>query len=222
MQESGRYKFGNSFLENELPVCVYCGDPSTDRDHLISCSWEGHRSYVNQDKLVRACKWCNSLLSAVPIFSVPGRAHYLIGRYETKFNKVLKRPYHTEDEIIQTSNNIRILLAHSNEEKRWINQKISNLKRVWNGFDPLPIENVADIVKHGLKFSLPKPKLIAYCPEERRAVTGIPKVRKLTGLRKFRIIELKQSGRPFIDNDGKKWFFLMDAKEQNFDDRKAA
>ena len=222
MQENSKYKFGNSILEKNLPVCVYCGDPSTDRDHLIPCSWSGHRSYANQDQLVKACKWCNNLLGDVPIFSVQGRAHYLIARYEVKFRKVLNRPFHFEDEIVETSNNIRILLYQSNEEKRWIKEKISNLKRVWNGYEPLPIEKVEDIVKYGLKFYLAKPKLIAYCPELKRAISGLVNIRKFMRLQKFRILQLKQSGKPFIDEENKKWFLLLDGKKQTADYLKAA
>ena len=222
MQDSKEYKFGDSVIKNDLPICVYCGDPSTDRDHLISCSWEGHRSYVNRDKLVKACKWCNSLLGDVPIFSVPGRANYLISRYESKFTKVLSRPFHTEDEILETSNNIQVLLVHSNEEQKWIKEKIINLKSVWSGYEPVPIENIADIVKHGLRFYLPKHTIAAYYPDNKKVVTVYPKVRKLTKLRKFRILELKQSGKPFIDEEGRKWFLLLEGKINQEKQRMAA
>ena len=222
MQDSKEYKFGDSIIKDDLPVCVYCGDPSTDRDHLITCSWEGYKSYANRDKLVKACKWCNSLLGDVPIFSVPGRANYLISRYESKFTKVLSRPFHTEDEILETSNNIQVLLVHSNEEQKWIKEKIKNLKRVWNGYEPFPIQNIAEFVKHGLSFSLPKPKLIAYCPETEKSITGFPNIRKLMRLQKFRILELKQSGKPFIDDEGRKWFLLLEGKINQEKERMAA
>jgi len=48
MKQSTEYKFGDSFIKGDLPICVYCGDPSTDRDHLIPCSWEGYSLLCKQ------------------------------------------------------------------------------------------------------------------------------------------------------------------------------
>ena len=43
-----------------------------------------------------------------------------------------------------------------------------------------------------------------------------------TKLRKFRILELKQSGKPFIDEEGRKWFLLLEGKINQEKQRMAA
>jgi hypothetical protein len=216
---AGNDEAKTSFPEDrDLSLCVYCGDPSTDRDHLIPCSWEGHRSYDKPECLVKSCKWCNSLLGDVPLFSVPARAYYLIGQYERKFKRVLQRSYHSEKDILCTRNNVKLLLKTSNEEKRWIELKLQNLDRAYNGFSPLPILCIRDIVKHGLRFYPSRPKYCALCLDNQTCVTNITRLKAITGIRKFRLMQLRETGQHFADLEGLRWTFVYG---ENFRRKKA-
>lgn len=63
-----------------MKSCTYCGEPATDRDHLVSCASQGIRSY-SFGKIVPACRQCNGTLGAVPLQDISSRAGYLLQRY---------------------------------------------------------------------------------------------------------------------------------------------
>lgn len=55
----------SEWIKKHPNTCVYCGDPSTEKDHLLPLSWTGKaaRRWV---PTVPSCRSCNSILSDFP------------------------------------------------------------------------------------------------------------------------------------------------------------
>jgi hypothetical protein len=71
--------------------CVYCGEPATDRDHVVAHSLVNSASRdrtFDHDEVVPACKDCNGALNNKPLVTIAERAHWLSERLKKKLDKM--------------------------------------------------------------------------------------------------------------------------------------
>lgn len=119
---------------HKLNACTYCGI-TTDitRDHVIPVSWRGFgRDYAAGDT-IPACVECNCTLSDVPIFNVQDRSAYLVGRYKTKYKKLIMNPVWSEREISAMSCDFQSQIRSMMQEQQIINDRMINLIFVADG-----------------------------------------------------------------------------------------
>ena len=105
-------------------TCVYCGQPSSVRDHFYPRSAVSYWSGIFVSKHVRrlcftlpACFECNSLLGSRIALTFEGRREHLRARLGQRHRKLLKSPRWSGEELGELRG---MLLTHvrANQEKR--------------------------------------------------------------------------------------------------------
>ena len=83
----------------QTEFCVYCGDPATDRDHVIPSSYSQAIKTFGDTSWVWACRECNELLSNKMLVTVPIRAAYLADALKSRHKALLHTAKWTEEEL---------------------------------------------------------------------------------------------------------------------------
>lgn len=114
--------------------CVYCGDIATTRDHVIPVSFYPYRKrssrYHRNDWTVPACHECNISLGDKLLITVPGRAVWLLVRYQTKWRKILSTPFWSTDDVATLSGRFHDRMAAYSSLQRFAYQRLAHLELV--------------------------------------------------------------------------------------------
>jgi len=87
-----QHEFDNKVLPLRTTVkrvlCVYCGSPWSERDHLLPRGWSGEalRRYV---PTVPSCSSCNNILSAFPEPLIAARVEHIARRLRRHWSRLL-------------------------------------------------------------------------------------------------------------------------------------
>jgi 5-methylcytosine-specific restriction endonuclease McrA len=85
-------------------MCVYCGEPATDREHVIPRSLGGFWT-------VPACKDCNALAGASLQPSLADRRRHIAAKLRRKYAKVLRMPEWDREELDELGAGLRTAVA---------------------------------------------------------------------------------------------------------------
>jgi len=99
-------------LEYAPYVCVYCGSPGRDRDHLLprAAVADGARPYV---LTVPACGECNGLLSDNVVESITGRRLYVQERLKRRHKKLLSTIELGETDLEELGPSLRLYVRQA-------------------------------------------------------------------------------------------------------------
>jgi hypothetical protein len=110
--------------------CVYCGEPATERDHVIPHSLmhsqDVKRTFENTE-VVPACRDCNGALRDRPIVTVAERADWLLTRLRKKLTKM---PSWSEVEIKQLGRTLQNFVRTGQGKRAALERRISHLEQV--------------------------------------------------------------------------------------------
>lgn len=85
--------------------CAYCGAPAGTVDHVPPRTAAGNGA---KHWLVPCCSECNSLLGARPLYTVEERQHFLAGAIRRRYEKVLRVPRWTAEELSEVGPSLRM------------------------------------------------------------------------------------------------------------------
>jgi len=112
--------------------CTYCGTESClEREHVIPAVWYGYRTYDSQKQwIVTGCKDCNHLSGAFVCFSIPEKAKYILKRYKSRYAKILRSPYWSQDELEAVGWKLRAPIEEAQTQKIILQRRIAFLERI--------------------------------------------------------------------------------------------
>ena len=112
-----------------MPNCSYCGAwDGNNRDHVIPVSYNYNgRKASTYKNTVPSCAECNTLLGGRLHFTVPSRAAYLLGSYESRYKKLLKQPDWTPEEIDELGPSMRASIIQSMKDKKEVRRQLEHL-----------------------------------------------------------------------------------------------
>jgi phage FluMu protein Com len=121
--------------------CAYCGDISTDNEHVIPYSYvtkipksmRGRRKkdshHGKNPNIVRSCRECNSLASNFVFNSFLEKKKYICERVKRRHRKVINCPEWTDEEIEEQDFFLKRYLVHFMLAKKRIEIRIENLEK---------------------------------------------------------------------------------------------
>ena len=114
----------NVTLEYAPGQCIYCGQPSGTRDHLLPRAWTGEtqRRFV---VTVPACGECNTLLGSTLTWSITERRAIAHARLRRKKAAVLRTLDFTPEELQEFGHTLRSTIVRGMAEKRRVLARLS-------------------------------------------------------------------------------------------------
>lgn len=113
-----------------MPNCTYCGSwDGNHRDHVIPASY-GQAKKNFKCETVPACGECNVLLGDRLYFTLPSRAAYLMGVYQTRYKKLLKQPDWSDEEIEELGPSMRTSIIQTMKDKKEVRRQLEHLELV--------------------------------------------------------------------------------------------
>lgn len=115
---------------NTDPICTYCAMDATYRDHVPPfSSYSGvKRSASFSLPGVWACAECNYHLGDRPLNTTPERAGYLFKRLTAKYQKLLRSPSWTPEELADMGPKLRRAIQAAQKERHLVSIRLANLK----------------------------------------------------------------------------------------------
>lgn len=118
---------GRRKVEDDL--CMYCGDIATTRDHVPPKKWLNlfslHALHLTENKVVvPACRNCNCVLGAKPLFTIEERRAYMRTYLWRKHGKLLATPGWKEEEITQLGRNLQRYIRGELHRKQHVMRRI--------------------------------------------------------------------------------------------------
>lgn len=135
-----------SWARDYPDVCVYCGDFSTDADHLLPEPWTG----VAARKLVPtvpACGDCNSRIGDLPNPDIQYRASIAMDSLRRKNQRILTR--HKDNDYSDLEGNLRRSVEAA--RFRWLNLLGRMKVLAVGGFDNLPEYQKQLVLENGIE-----------------------------------------------------------------------
>ena len=100
-------------------VCAYCGRPANEREHVIpKCT--GFSTYI-----LPSCGECNRLASGTFYWGYKEKLQGIKERRQNKYQKILKMPEHTEEELNELSGTLKAKIISKLVLKEIILQQLS-------------------------------------------------------------------------------------------------
>jgi hypothetical protein len=110
--------------------CVYCGEPATDRDHVVPHSLinnrDAKRTYDGCE-VVPACRDCNGALHDRPIVTIAERANWLLTRLRKKLSKM---PVWSEVAINELGRTMQSFVRGGQAKRQAIERRLRHLEQV--------------------------------------------------------------------------------------------
>jgi hypothetical protein len=84
--------------------CIYCGEIAEALDHIppvssYSFRRTAHILYRTNFRAVPTCDHCNAMLSNIGIYTINGRANYLLGKFSGRYSKLFEQGIFNEFEL---------------------------------------------------------------------------------------------------------------------------
>lgn len=106
---------------SDLPyICMYCGDPANNREHVIPYMYVGDNT-----PMVWACVQCNSIAGSRVFDDLYEKARYINDRLRIKYAAILDIPLWGEDKIKELEGRLKQNIKGMLEVQKWIRQRIS-------------------------------------------------------------------------------------------------
>ena len=132
------YSFTGAEISDEgYPMCVYCGDPATGRDHVPPLTQVEEYRRLGLEKeaylLVPCCKSCNSFGGNNLQASIFERIEFIKDRISRKFARYLKQTEWDEEEIEELGHNLASKVREGTVKRRMAIARIE----YYGGYDYL-------------------------------------------------------------------------------------
>ena len=106
---------------SDLPyVCMYCGDPANQREHVTPYSYSGNNTHM-----VWSCQECNVLASDNLFVNIEEKGRYINERLHIKYKKLIDIPDWSEKEFKELDGNIKRNVKGMIEVQKWIKKRIN-------------------------------------------------------------------------------------------------
>lgn len=104
----------------DLPcICMYCGEPASDREHVYPRSKFGERGIK-----VWACRECNLIASDKVFLDIEEKGEYIRSELRKKYMGLYKYPDWDDDELATLGYSMRKRVQSMLEQKRWIRKRL--------------------------------------------------------------------------------------------------
>lgn len=100
-------------------VCVYCGQPSTDWEHVIP------RSFAVPTLIVRACSECNGLANSGVFDTIMHKQAAIQALLRKRYSKLVNREKWTSAELKQVSRKLRVMIEAAERESDILSRRLS-------------------------------------------------------------------------------------------------
>lgn len=110
-------------VKNLSRVCMYCGEPADNKEHVIPKSLSGE----NTPK-VWSCLECNVLAGSNVFESIDEKTDYIHEKLAKRYAKYIEMPHWSDDEILQLKRNLRIGVQRAERIRQWILSRLA-----WRG-----------------------------------------------------------------------------------------
>ncbi len=108
-------------------LCVYCGDRSTQIDHVYPRSRMIRLVEKFVSEKVDSCQECNLLLGAANLMTVQEKKDYLVARVENRHWRILNLPIWTEEELRGLTNHLETKIRAEQAMRQHLESRISTL-----------------------------------------------------------------------------------------------
>lgn len=105
-------------------ICVYCGDPSGSRDHLLPRAWTGGGAYRNIVATIPACADCNSRINDTLAVSVTERRAVAHDSIRRKYRGILANRDRTEREIAEYGHAMQSVIRKNINKRAWVRGRL--------------------------------------------------------------------------------------------------
>lgn len=106
---------------SDLPfICMYCGDPADQREHVIPYSYSGDNTAI-----VWSCRECNLLASDYLFETIEDKGRFINERLKAKYEKILNIPQWCDDELEELDGNMKCNVLGMIEVQKWIRKRIN-------------------------------------------------------------------------------------------------
>ncbi len=117
--------------------CAYCGDISTDDEHIVPFSFsrvigktkKGVRLDKRVNNLVRSCKECNSLASNFVFDSFLKKKEYILEAVTRRHRKIINSPSWTDSEIDEMEGFMKSNIVYLMLSKKRLEIRLENLRK---------------------------------------------------------------------------------------------
>ena len=118
--------------------CIYCGEPATDRDHVVphSLTSKVERSWTTSE-VVPACRDCNGSLHNRPLLTIAARADWLLRRLFRKQGSLKGRPW-TDEELMELGETLRKYVVSQENKRLTLERRIHRCQAVTRLADLTP------------------------------------------------------------------------------------
>lgn len=172
----------NDWLKlSDLPyICMYCGDPANNREHVIPHMYVGDNT-----PMVWACGQCNSIAGSKVFNNLYDKARYINDRLRIKYATILDIPLWGDDEIEELEGRLKQNIKGMLEVQKWIRRRIS-----WKA-DP----TVLLVVKHLMDLGIGSDSVPSFAETSGIAISEL---RPLITFEKKQILSIKTHRMPKI------------------------
>lgn len=118
----GHLTFRKKLLRpSNLPfICFYCGEPATDKEHVVPKSLVGNNTHI-----IWSCGECNSIASDNLFSDIESKRDFIQEKIATKYHKYLNQPDWTEKEISELGRGLKSTIRSSQRIKSLVKNRLA-------------------------------------------------------------------------------------------------
>jgi len=111
------------YKEFEFPCCVYCGDPSTQKEHVLpqSKTWMFQGDYVSW--ILPTCQECNNIAGGNLFKTFGDKTKYIHIHLRKKYRIALNCDW-TPEELDELGPSLRETIEKDLEIKKWLERRL--------------------------------------------------------------------------------------------------
>lgn len=115
------------FIRENPHICIYCGNWSSCRDHLLPRPWTGP-DYRKQVPTVPSCQECNLILADRVIPTITERAEYIAAKLRIRYKKLLEMPAWSDKSLLELGPNLQASVRYAEHKRRYVINRIMTLE----------------------------------------------------------------------------------------------
>jgi hypothetical protein len=108
-------------------MCVYCGEPATDKEHVIPRFWGGDRYTVP------SCRECNQMAGPKLFGSLNERRAFIEGQVKRKYKRLVNSPEWDRDEIKSLDYTLRVAVQASEDARKVVISRLEFMRTARTG-----------------------------------------------------------------------------------------
>ena len=106
---------------SDLPyICMYCGDPADQREHVTPYSYTGNNTHM-----VWSCGECNNIAGSLLFSNIRDKGIYINDKLQEKYKKLLDVPQWSDEELGELDGGMKKYVKGMRKVQEWIRNRIN-------------------------------------------------------------------------------------------------